>query len=36
LEGDENGAVREFEIVRQLKAKEQEPVPSLLYHRGTR
>lgn len=34
--GDEAAAAREFEIVRQLKAKEQEPIPSLLYHRGAR
>ena len=33
---DESGSVREFEIVRQLKAKEQEPAPSLHYHRGPR
>ncbi len=32
--GDEAGAAREFETVRQLKAREQEPRPSLLYHRG--
>lgn len=36
LMGDEAAAVREFEIVRQLKVKEQAPVPSLRYHRGTR
>lgn len=34
--GDEAAAVQEFEIVRELKRKEQEPVPSLLYHRGNR
>jgi tetratricopeptide (TPR) repeat protein len=34
--GDEAAAAREFETVRQLKAKEQEPVPALLYHRGSR
>lgn len=34
--GDEARAAREFETVRQLKAREQEPRPSLLYHRGTR
>ncbi|MBL8213492.1 MAG: tetratricopeptide repeat protein [Bryobacterales bacterium] len=32
--GDAAGAAREFETVRQLKAREQEPRPSLLYHRG--
>ena len=36
LLGDEAAAAREFETVRLLKAKEQEPVPSLLYHRGSR
>jgi tetratricopeptide (TPR) repeat protein len=36
LLGDETAAAREFEAVRQLKAKEQEPAPSLLYHRGSR
>jgi tetratricopeptide (TPR) repeat protein len=34
LLGNKAAAAREFEIVRELKAKEQEPVPSLLYHRG--
>ena len=32
--GREADAAREFEIVRQLKKKEAEPLPSLLYHRG--
>jgi protein O-GlcNAc transferase len=32
--GDEPAAAREFEVVRQLKAKEQQPTPTLLYHRG--
>ena len=34
--GEAAAAAREFEIVRQLKAKEQEPIPSLRYHRGAR
>ena len=34
--GDEPAAAKEFETVRKLKAKEQEPVPTLLYHRGAR
>lgn len=34
--GDETAAAREFETVRELKKKEQEPVPTLLYHRGSR
>lgn len=32
--GDETAAALEFETVRKLKAKEQEPFPTLLYHRG--
>lgn len=36
LLGDENAAAREFEIVRRLKVKEQEPVPTLRYRRGSR
>jgi tetratricopeptide (TPR) repeat protein len=34
--GETAAAAREFETVRQLKAIEQEPVPSLRYHRGAR
>lgn len=34
--GDESGSAQEFSVVRRLKAKEQEPVPSLVYHRGQR
>jgi tetratricopeptide (TPR) repeat protein len=34
--GETAAATREFEMVRQLKAKEQEPLPSLRYHRGAR
>ena len=33
--GDEQSAAREFRIVRELKANEQQAVPTLLYHRGT-
>jgi len=36
LLGDEAAAAREFDIVRQLKAKEQQPLPSLRYRRGAR
>jgi tetratricopeptide (TPR) repeat protein len=34
--GDEVAAAREFAEVRRLKAKEQQPAPSLRYHRGQR
>jgi tetratricopeptide (TPR) repeat protein len=36
LLGDETAAAKEFETVRRLKAIEQQPVPRLLYHRGSR
>jgi tetratricopeptide (TPR) repeat protein len=36
LLGRETAAAQEFEIVRKLKQKEQEGVPALLYHRGSR
>jgi tetratricopeptide (TPR) repeat protein len=34
LTGNDAAAAREFEIVRELNAKGQQPVPSLLYRRG--